>query len=325
MTETAPQMSVPLSVNGPAAELEPANDRKALTSKVKLGKIIMLINPMSGGVDGNAETQARAILDEYEVEADVYLLQGDGFQQTIDEAIAAKPDALLVLAGDGTARSVATLAGDHDILVAPLPGGTMNMLPKALYGTGDWKKALRRTLEQGEPRPIAGGAIGEEHFYCAAIMGAPALWAPAREAIRSGKIGKAWSQARLAFRRAFSGRIRFSLDKRQEQKAEALVLVTPLISKAFNENDPGLEAAAMKTSDAGQALRLAANALFTDWRNDEAVETTRTREVKVWGRSRIPAVIDGETIPVGREATIRFEPHAFTALALPADTVDDVS
>ena len=27
-------------------------------------------------------------------------------------------------------------------MIAPLPGGTMNMLPKALYGTADWKLAL---------------------------------------------------------------------------------------------------------------------------------------------------------------------------------------
>jgi len=297
--------------------------KRAVTQAVPLRRIIMLINPMSGGVNNNAADQARAILSEYDLEAEVEILEGDGFAQTIDKAIAARPDALLVLAGDGTARSVATLAGKHDLLVATLPGGTMNMLPKALYGTGDWQKALRRTLEQGEPRKVGGGAIGDEHFYCAAILGAPALWAPAREAIRSGQLGEAWSKARTAFRRAFSGRIRFSLDGRESGKAEAVVLITPLISKAFNEDDPGLEAAVMQTSDAGQALRLAANAVLNDWRDDDAVDTTRTRSVKLWGRSRIPAVIDGETVPVGKEATVKFVPHAFTALALSPEAVED--
>lgn len=296
---------------------------RPLTQAVPLRRIIMLINPMSGGVGNRAADEAREILAEYDLEAEVEILEGDGFADTIDKAIAARPDALLVLAGDGTARSVATLAGQNDLLVATLPGGTMNMLPRALYGTGDWKKALRRTLEEGEPRRVAGGAIGEEYFYCAAIMGAPALWAPAREAIREGQLREAWSKARLAFRRAFSGRIRFSLDGRPEEKAEALVLITPLISKSFSESDPGLEAAAMKTADTGQALRLAANAVFGDWRDDDAVDTERTRKVRLWGRSRIPAVIDGETVPVGREAEVRFVPHAFTALALSADAVED--
>lgn len=296
---------------------------KPVTAKVELGHIIMLINPMSGGVGNGAADQARAILDEYDLKSDVRTLEGDSFQQTIDEAIKARPDALLVLAGDGTARTIATLGGQKDILVATLPGGTMNMLPKALYGTGDWKKALRRVLEDGEPRKVAGGAIGDEYFYCAAILGAPALWAPAREAIRSGKIDKAFEKARLAFSRAFSGRIRFSLDNKEAQKAEALVLITPLISKAFDENAPGLEAAAMKTADAGQALRLAANAIFTDWRNDQAVETRKTRSVELWVRSSIPAVIDGETVPLGKSAKVRFVPHAFTALALSAEALED--
>ncbi len=298
------------------------DEKKPVTDKVKLGKIIMLINPMSGGVNNNAADQARAILDEYDIEADIETLEGDGFQETIDKAIEAKPDALLVLAGDGTARTIATLAGKNDLLVATLPGGTMNMLPKALYGTGDWKKALRRVLEEGEPRKVAGGAIGDEYFYCAAIMGAPALWAPAREAIRSGKMGEAFSKAKQAFNRAFSGRIRFSLDGQEAQKAEALVLITPLISKAFDENAPGLEAAAMRTADTGQALRLAANAVFADWRNDAAVETQKTRKVEIWGRSRIPAVIDGETVPVGKEGQVRFVPHAFTALALSPEMLE---
>jgi len=314
------------NVAGPDISVPPniTPDLKSVTSKTRLDNIIVLINPMSGGVGNGAADQARAILDDYPITADIRTLDGDSFNQTIDEAIKAKPDALLVLAGDGTARTIATLAGQNDILVATLPGGTMNMLPKALYGTGDWKKALRRVLEDGEPRKVAGGAIGDEYFYCAAILGAPALWAPAREAIRSGKIGQAFSKAKLAFNRAFSGRIRFSLDGQPAEKAEALVLITPLISKAFDENTAGLEAAAMKIDDAGQAVRLAANALFTDWRNDQAVETRKTRSVEVWGRSRIPAVIDGETVPVGKSAKVRFVPHAFTALALSADALENV-
>ena len=303
----------------------PSPEKLAVTDTVPLKHIIMLINPMSGGVGNRAAEEARAILDGYDIDADIEVLEGDGFDKTIDDAIAAKPDALLVLAGDGTARSVATLAGKNDILVATLPGGTMNMLPKALYGTGDWKLALKRVLEEGEPRKVAGGAIGEEYFYCAAILGAPALWAPAREAIRSGKMGEALSKAKHAFNRAFSGRIRFSLDGKDSEKAEALVLITPLISKSFDENAPGLEAAAMKTSDAGQALRLAANAVFADWRNDEAVDIQKSRYVEIWGRSSIPAVIDGETVPVGKSGNVRFVPHAFTALALSQDALEDAN
>jgi diacylglycerol kinase family enzyme len=194
----------------------------------------------------------------------------------------------------------------------------MNMLPRALYGTADWKLALRRALEEGAPQCVAGGEVSDgeitQAFYCAAIMGSPALWAPAREAMRTGKLKLAWLYARRAFKRAFSGRLRFSLDKRPERRAEALVLISPMISRAMDENT-GLEAAAMNPSDAMEAFRLAAHAVMDDWRQDPAVTTRATQNVAIRARSRIPAVIDGEPVLLRHHAKVRFIRKAFQALA----------
>ena len=52
--------------------------------------------------------------------------------------------------------------------------------------------ALRAALENGEPKAVAGGVVEGEAFYCAAILGSPALWAPAREAMREGRLKLAW-------------------------------------------------------------------------------------------------------------------------------------
>jgi diacylglycerol kinase family enzyme len=87
-----------------------------------------------------------------------------------------------------------------------------------------------------------------------------------------------------------------------------------MISKAMEEPD-GLEAAAMDPSDAAQAFRLAATALFSDWRHDPAVSTRPARRIDVRARSKIPAVIDGEPILLASEARVRFVPRAFRALA----------
>ncbi|OGN49890.1 MAG: diacylglycerol kinase [Caulobacterales bacterium RIFOXYB1_FULL_67_16] len=274
----------------------------------------MLVNPLSGGVGPRAASEAEAILAEYEVEARVVTLEGGGFDQAIADAFAASADVIFVLAGDGTARSVASKARPDGPMIAPLPGGTMNMLPKALYGTSDWKAALRLALEEGQPQLVSGGEVEGEYFYCAAILGSPALWAPAREAMRTGKLRLAWAYARRALKRAFTGRLRFSLDGGGRRRAEALVLISPMISKAM-ETPTGLEAAAMDPSDAAQAFRLAANALFSDWRHDPAVSTRSARRIDVRARSRIPAVIDGEPVLLKPEATVRFIPQAFRALA----------
>jgi diacylglycerol kinase family enzyme len=294
------------------------SESHVLTPHVALERVIMLVNPLSGGVGPNAADEAAAILADYALEATVVALEGGQFDSQVQQALDACPDALFVLAGDGTAGTIASRAGADGPLVAPLPGGTMNMLPRALYGTADWKVALRRALEEGAPQRVAGGEVTDGRFkqavYCAAILGAPALWAPAREAVREGKFGLAWAYGRRALKRAFSGRLRFSLDGRTDRRAEALVLISPMISKAMDEHT-GLEAAAMNPADAMQAFRLAAHAVFDDWRQDPAVTTKAIQQATIRARSRIPAVIDGEPALLRHEAKVRFIRTAFRALA----------
>ena len=302
--------------------------KRALTSHVALGRVMMLVNPMAGSVGSKAAGEAEEILSEYACESAVEELTGADFDGQIQAALDARPDVLFVLAGDGTAGTIASRAGPDGPLIAPLPGGTMNMLPKALYGTADWKAALRLALEDGTPQSVAGGEVSDGHvcqaFFCAAIMGSPALWAPAREAIREGKPGLAWAYARRALRRAFTGHLRFSLDGRRERKAQALVLITPLISKAMDE-DIGLEAAEITTSDAAQALRMAAHAVTGDWRQDPSVTTRATQLVAMRARTRIPAVIDGEPTQLRHVAKVKFIKTAFMALAPMPQTSTDAA
>lgn len=311
--------------NDLAAEI-PIAETHVLTPHVALGRLIMLVNPSSGGVGSNAVEEAAAILADYACEATIVALESGQFDEQVQKAIDARPDVLFVLAGDGTAGTIASRAGPDGPLVAPLPGGTMNMLPRALYGTADWKVALRRALEAGAPQCVAGGEVTDgqfrQAFYCAAILGAPALWAPAREAVRQGRFGLAWAYARRALKRAFSGRLRFSLDGRRARRAEALVLISPVISKAMDEHT-GLEAAAMNPSDALQAFRLAAHAVFDDWRQDPAVTTKAIQQATIRARSRIPAVIDGEPTLLRHEARVRFIRTAFRALAPDPSTLKD--
>ena len=71
----------------------------------------------------------------------------------------------------------------------------------------------------------------------------------------------------------------------------------------------------MSTHGAAEAIRLAAHAVFDDWRKDAAVRTKPTKRALIRARSRIPAVIDGEPTLLGQEATVIFRPRAFRALA----------
>ncbi|MDP3418093.1 diacylglycerol kinase family protein [Falsiroseomonas sp.] len=299
---------------------------RPLSPHVPLERITVLVNPLAGSVGPNAVEEAEGILADYACEATVVALEGGTFDAQIEAALADRPDVLFVLAGDGTAGTIASRAGPDGPLIAPLPGGTMNMLPKALYGTADWPEALRRALEEGAPQNVAGGEVSDgqiqQAFYCAAILGSPALWAPAREAVREGKFGLAWAYGKRALRRAFSGRLRCSLDGRPERRAQAMVFISPMISRAMEEST-GLEAAAMDPADAVQAFRLAAHAVFDDWRQDPAVTTKAIQQATIRARSRIPAVIDGEPVHLRHEARVRFIRTAFRALAPNPSTAED--
>ena len=216
--------------------------------------MVVLVNPLSGSVGPRAAAEVEAILADYPCEAEVVELVGDTMDAQIDAALASSPDVLFVLAGDGTARAAASKAGPKGPLVAPLPGGTMNMLPKALYGTTDWKAGPARGAgARRSPQCVSGGMVEGQAFYCAGIFGSPALWAPAREAVREGKLGLAWTYGRRALRRAFSGKIRVELDGGKARRSEALALISPMISRAMDE-PVGLEAAAMNPVDAAAGV-----------------------------------------------------------------------
>ena len=291
----------------------PPPQETVLSPHVRLERVVLLVNPQSGSVGPKAVDEATGIVASYGLEPKVLRLDEGPFDAVIDQAFADQPDVILVLAGDGTAGSIAARAGPDGPLIAPLPGGTMNMLPQALYHTVDWKQALRQTLERGRPQPVSGGEINGNAFYCAAILGSSALWAPAREAVRGGRINLAWRYAQRALRRAFSGQIRFTLDRQRERRASNLLIITPLISRRVGAED-GLEAAAMSPADAAETLRLAARAVFDDWRHDPSVDSRPTHAMTLRSRSLIPAILDGETVSVGRAARVRYLPQAFRAL-----------
>ena len=300
------------NVDTPTPE-DAATEVRPLTPHVEIRRVVVLVNPLSGSVGPRAAAEVERIMADYPCETEVVELVGDTMETQINTALATSPDVLFVLAGDGTARAVASKAGPKGPLVAPLPGGTMNMLPKALYGTTDWKAALRSALETGSAQCVSGGTVEGQAFYCAGIFGSPALWAPAREAMRTGKLGLAWTYGRRALRRAFSGKIRVELDGGKSRRSEALALISPLISRALDE-PVGLEAAAMNPADAAEAFRLAATALFSDWRQDPSVVTRPARRIRIKARSRIPAVLDGEPTLLPNDTTVTFIAKAFQAL-----------
>ena len=279
----------------------------------------VVANIASGSVGKTAPAEMEKILSDFGIVPHVWTPEPKDLETCLRSAIDAAPDLLIVLAGDGTARTAAELAGPDGPLIAPLPGGTMNMLPHAIYGQRPWQEALKIALEHGYERPIGGGEVDGHSFLVAAILGSPALWAPAREAARVGKRKLAWLRARRALRRAFSGRLRYILDAGPREKAEALIFMCPLTSRALNNDEVALEAAALDVKDTIDAFRLGFHALTGDWRDAPGVEVTNCRIGRVWSAHGIPATLDGEPVRLKTLAEVRYNAKVARILAIPKD------
>ncbi len=290
----------------------PAPTTIAVTTRVR--RVEAVVNPLSGSVGPGAAEALEALLAEHGLAARVCEATARDLAVAVRTAVDAAPDVVIVLAGDGTAAMAARRAGADGPLIAPLPGGTMNMLPHALYGVVDWREALNRALADGETRPVSGGEVEGHTFFVAAILGAPALWARAREAMRKGRMDLALARARTAVGRAFTGALHYNLDGGTEGEAEALSLVCPLISRRLKD-EVALEAAALDPKGAAEVFRLGFNALTSDWRNDPAVAVKPSTSAKAWARGAIPATLDGEPIRLPKSVEVKFVPVAFRALA----------
>ncbi len=288
-----------------------------LTPHVQLGKVAAVLNAASGSVGPDAADRMKAIAAAHGLALEPKSVEPAGLADAVRAAVAERPDALLVLAGDGTLALAAELCGPDGPLLAALPGGTMNMLPFALNGRRPWPDALSAILETGRELEVSGGEVGGHGFYVAAILGAPALWADAREAVRKGKLKLAVLRARRALLRAFKGRLRFELDGGERRKAEALTLMCPLVSRGVDE-DVGLEAASLDPKGALEGFRLGFSTLVGGWRDDPSVKIDICTSGTAWAHGRIPVILDGEPRRMDSPVKLAYRPRAFRAL-VPGD------
>lgn len=284
------------------------------TPDLRALRIGALLNTSSGSCDAGAEHELEAILEETGCRAvKVWCGGGEAVGAALGEVGSHDLDVLIVLGGDGTIRSAAESCSAEGPYLVPLPGGTMNMLPKALYGERSWQDALRATLTAPEVQRVNGGRIGQDQFFVVATIGNPSLWAEAREAVREGEIGKAVEQGVDALKKAFGNSLRYSFDG-QSGEAEAVSILCPLTSRAMEDDETALEVAVITPQGAVDAFKLALRTLFSEWRNDPNVVTAKARRVELASDEPIPAILDGETVELGATAVVAFVPTAFKAL-----------
>jgi diacylglycerol kinase family enzyme len=284
---------------------------------VAFRRIHAVVNPASGGVGPEACRELSTLFAEFGLDHRVSELRPGQSEAIVRAAVAAGPDLMVVLGGDGTARLVAEMCGPRGPVVAPLSGGTMNKLGHALYGSKPWREALASILERGAARWMPGGEVGGRAFFCGAVLGSPALLARAREAFRAHEIGRAWRRTVVASRRASLSRLSYELNGGVGHGV-AISLICPSVSRLGPDRGGALKAAVLERAGPRSSVRLALRHLFGDWRDDPDL-TIQCVSGRAWARSPIPIMLDGEFFRLGRRVQIRFHPRAFRALAPPVD------
>jgi diacylglycerol kinase family enzyme len=281
-------------------------------SELKVGAII---NSSSGGCDSESEQKILSILTRAGiVEPKVWCGEAKEMERSFAEAAGQKLEVLIVLGGDGTIRTAAEVCTEKGPYLIPLPGGTMNMLPRALYGDVAWEESLKNTLAAPSLKVLSGGRIAGKQFLIAAIVGAPALLTEPRESMREGNIVDAIEKGSAAFRKMFETKIQYLISGGMKGEAKAVVLICPLISKEMSDSEQAFEAAIIDVESAAEVIRLATTAAFGKWRDDKNILLTKTKRVDVQSSKDIPATLDGEKVNLGMSAEINFVSRALTVL-----------
>ena len=278
-------------------------------------KVGVIINTSSGGYDSESEQKMLSILTGAGVvEPKVWCGEAKEMERFFAEAAGQKLEVLIVLGGDGTIRTAAEACAEKGSYLIPLPGGTMNMLPRALYGNVSWEEALKKTLTAPSTKVLSGGRVANKRFFIAAIVGAPALWTQPRESMREGNIADAIKKGSVAFRRMFEAKVQYLISGGAKGETEAVALICPLISEEMSDSEQALEAAIIDVESAAEVIGLATTAAFGKWRDDKNILLTKTKRVNVQSSKEIPATLDGEKVNLGRSAEIDFVSKALTVL-----------
>jgi diacylglycerol kinase family enzyme len=281
-------------------------------SDLKVGAII---NTSSGGCDLDSEQKMLAQLKRAGiVGAKIWCGAADQTERAFAEAARQKLEVLIVLGGDGTIRTAAEACAEEGLYLIPLPGGTMNMLPRALYGDVSWEEALKNTLADPSVKVLSGGRVADKQFFVAAILGVPSLWAELRESMREGDIVGAIEKGSVAFQKMFETKLQYLISEEVNGEAVAVALICPLISTAMSDSEQALEAAVIDVESAAEVIGLATTAAFGEWRDDKNVLLTKTRRVAIRSTKDIAARLDGERVNLGRSAEIEFVSKAVNVI-----------
>ena len=301
-------------------------------------KLIVLINQQAGAVvqssDGFSPEALAGEFSSLGIVAQVRVLPSEAIEPALREAIATRPDAVVIGGGDGTVRSAAALLAGTQVPLGVLPLGTLNHFAKDLRMPPAWRDAVV-ALAFAIVREVDVAEVNGHVFVNNCSLGAYAEAVRKRDALRHEHGHGKWLAMLRAsfevFRRLRRLRLRITVAGTTRRVG------TPLVVVANNRYSGHVLGVSLRARlDEGRlwlyavhvhrhlaVLRLVLQALFRH-RPDAAdaleAEAADLITIENEGARLLPVAVDGELIDVRSPLTFLLRTRALRVLAPPEKT-----
>jgi diacylglycerol kinase (ATP) len=273
-------------------------------------RALLIANPASRR--GQALTRrATNAFEERGVHCDLWLTERAGHAGELATMHGPKYDAVFSLGGDGTAMEVVSAAVGTGQSVGVLPGGTGNLLARALEIPLDVRRAVFALLDGGEAEIDLGRLETGHHFAIAAGIGIDAAMVVETSAWAKrhfGILAYVFVAVRSALRMLLRGRlmrVRVTIDGETTEYTAAAVMVAnfgALLSNRFTlgtgivSNDGVLDVCAFTPRSVLDTLRIVRRMMMRDFSPSPVMHYRRGQAIRVETDRPVPAQADGELI-----------------------------
>lgn len=251
----------------------------------------------------------------------VRIVAGPLIAEACREALAESPDALLILGGDGTIRTAAAaVAGRPDCVpLVLLPGGTMNVLPKRVWGARELGEVLALIAEgRVTAHALDCGDANGRPFFVAAAFGAFSTLTRAREEVRAAptlasRLAAVWRVLTLGAQ-LWRPSVRWRAADAPPARAAALIVTLGDADRLAPWREPAgdppaFEVVAFRVRSWFEAVRIALVAAFDPhWRDDDRIESHVAATVDVTSGRAVRCTLDGERVVLRGPVSLRYRP-----------------
>lgn len=270
------------------------------------GRVLLIANPASRW-GARLYSGASSALRAAGLECDTVLTEYAGHAGDCAAALAHGYDALFTLGGDGTAMEVIGATAPNGPPVGILPGGTGNLIARALGIPLNLRRAVQALVTGGEARIDLGRLASGRRFAIGTGVGIDASMiatTPASWKRRVGVLAYIVAGTRHVIRRE-RFRARVTVDGITVERSASVVLVANFgvllnglitLGDGIRYDDGLLNVCMFDPRTASDSVRIARKLMLRDFSADPAMSYLQGRNIAVSTEPALPAQADGELI-----------------------------